>query len=235
MHLCFIERILMKNYFYEDIFTELLLELKLFEENFLKFIKNQNIGSHYWAQAHLLLEKLNFNQDNYKLINFNYTRPDLNYRKPERHNLLTFENVHGDISNKNIIFGIDQNELDNNSKIYMFSKTSRKIFNSEFIKENNAVLSKGIKNIIIYGHSLNVADISYYISVFDFVEIYDSHVNLYFYYSIYDQLAVGKIKSEKYKKVIDLINAYSKHSEQHNGKNLIHKLLLENRLHILEL
>ena len=82
--------------------------------------------------------------------------------------------------------------------------------------------------IKFYGHSLSEADYSYFQSIFDYYHIYDnSNVSLLFYYSEgYEQID----------SIYKLINDYGKTMiNQDQGKNLIHKLLLENRLKIIKL
>ena len=79
--------------------------------------------------------------------------------------------------------------------------------------------------IIFYGHSLSKADYSYFQSIFDYYDIYsNNNVSLIFYYSEgYEQTDA----------IYELINSYGKTlSNKDQGKNLIHKLLLENRLKI---
>lgn len=51
----------------EMLYKIFLDELKYFEDNFISFIINQQIGSKYYSQAHHLLEKLNYNGEKYAL------------------------------------------------------------------------------------------------------------------------------------------------------------------------
>ncbi len=210
-------------------------ELRSFELNFQSFVKSQQLGSNYYTKAHLLLEKLNFNELKYVLLNFNYTRPEKLYRKELSKNIICATNVHGDIYNQSILFGIDHVNIPYNEIIYNFTKTSRKIFKFSTNVNETGVLSKGIQNIIIYGHSLNSADYSYYQSIFDYCDLYHSNVNLIFNYSIFNKTIIEQIKTEKFLNVIKLVNSYGETMNVYHGKNLLHKLLLENRLHILEI
>lgn len=219
----------------DDLYLLLLDELKIFESTFSQFIKNQRSRSKYYSKAHHLLESINYSNNNYMLLNFNYTLPQERYSKPGYEKILLCENVHGNIKKGSIIFGIDHSELNSDEKVYLFSKTARKIFYSDTYNETTALLIENTENIIIYGHSLNDADISYYISIFDYHNLYSSKINLIFYYSIYDKNKEIEIKTSRYNEIIHLINAYGVSLGQHKGKNLLHKLLLENRLHIVEL
>lgn len=82
--------------------------------------------------------------------------------------------------------------------------------------------------IKFYGHSLNEADYSYFQSIFDYYNLYENNnISLIFYYS------KGYEQTDK---IYRLINTYGKTlSNKDQGKNLTHKLLLENRLKIVEI
>lgn len=174
---------------------------------------------------------------NTHILSFNYTNlfDILEVESP-----CVYNNVHGKLCNaaceencnsSNIIFGIDDVIIQSqnaSSELRMFSKTYRKMFDtntqtSMLPKNNNTPLE-----IKFYGHSLNSADYSYFQSIFDYYNLYsNSNISLIFYYSKgYEQ------NDEIYK----LINTYGETlSNQKQGKNLIHKLLLENRLKIVEI
>ena len=79
-----------------------------------------------------------------------------------------------------------------------------------------------------YGHSLSAADYSYFQSIFDYYNLYsNSNISLNFYYSE---------RHEQTDAIYRLINIYGKSlSNKEQGKNLIHKLLLENRLNIIKI
>lgn len=151
-----------------------------------------------------------------------------------------YNNVHGklclnkcsrDCTSCNIIFGIDDSIIQSHEKnfeLHKFSKTYRKMLNTNaetciLPKKNNRLIE-----IKFYGHSLSEADYSYFQSIFDYYNIYENNkVSLIFYYSK---------GFEQTDEVYRLINTYGKtliNKEQ--GKNLTHKLLLENRLKIVEI
>lgn len=168
------------------------------------------------------------------ILSFNYTNifDILEVESP-----CLYSNVHGKLCNSqcnesctlsNIIFGIDDNIIQSQSKnteLQLFSKTYRKMFNTNtptsILPPNNGSPIA----IKFYGHSLSEADYSYFQSIFDYYNLYsNNNVNLIFYYSEgYDQTDA----------IYRLINEYGKTlSNKEQGKNLIHKLLLENRLKI---
>ena len=154
-------------------------------------------------------------------------------------NPCVYNNVHGKLCNKrcsescsdsSVIFGVDdkfiqsQNEYEN---LRVFSKTYRKLID---MKSPSRVLPPNSEmiDIIFYGHSLSEADYSYFQSIFDHYNLYsNSLVTLYFYYS------------EQYNPtdaVYRLINEYGKTlTNKDQGKNLMHKLLLENRIKIVKI
>ena len=171
------------------------------------------------------------------IVNFNYTAlfDILEVESP-----CFYNNVHGKLCNNacmngcnksNIIFGIDDNLIQSqgtSSELRLFSKTYRKMLSANKYltvlppNESNPIAIK------FYGHSLSEADYSYFQSIFDYYDLYEnSNVSLTFYYS------KGFENSDA---VYKLISIYGKSlTNQAQGKNLIHKLLLENRLKIIEI
>lgn len=149
----------------------------------------------------------------------------------------SYNNVHGKLCTpkckencnlSNIIFGIDDNIIQSkneNNELRLFSKTYRKMSDTNTptnILPPNDGSSVAIK---FYGHSFSEADYSYFQSIFDYYNLYsNSNVSLIFYYSEgYEQTDA----------IYRLINVYGKTlSNKEQGKNLTHKLLLENRLKI---
>lgn len=170
------------------------------------------------------------------ILSFNYTAlfDILKVKSPCEYN-----NVHGKLCMKqceqqcessNIIFGIDDSFIqtkDEISELYLFSKTYRKMFDTN---TSTSILPPNNKPVTIkfYGHSLSEADYSYFQSIFDYYNLYgNSNVSLIFYYS------EGYEQTET---IYHLINFYGKTlSNKEQGKNMIHKLLLENRLKIKKL
>ena len=151
-----------------------------------------------------------------------------------------YTNVHGKLcthpcaencTDCNIIFGIDDTVIqsqDEDSGLYQFSKTYRKMLNSNAGTHVLPSKDNQLIEIKFYGHSLNEADYSYFQSIFDYYNLYENNnVGLIFYYS------KGYEQTDK---VYRLINTYGKTlSNKDQGKNLTHKLLLENRLKIVEI
>lgn len=170
------------------------------------------------------------------ILNFNYTAlfDILGVESP-----CAYSNVHGKLcnancsagcSNSSVIFGIDNaliQSLYENSDLRLFSKTYRKMLDTSapisILPQNDNTRLE----IKFYGHSLSEADYSYFQSIFDYYDLYsNNNVSLIFYYS------EGYEQNDA---IYRLINSYGRTlMNQEQGKNLIHKLLLENRLKIVE-
>ena len=210
-------------------------ELKIFENNLKNYIrkqvdKNRLIYSESYNKtlrkiAELKIQGTIDGNSQYNLISFNYTKSSF----PS--NCSNFINIHGDLDN-DIIIGIDEKNIsENDYDLYKFTKTYRLL---ELNNDSNTCLDKSIKFIKFYGHSLADADYSYFQSIFDFYDIYNNDVCLIFYYSNFDK----KIDQRHItiNSVVKLIKTYGNTLDnKDHGKNLLHKLELENRLLIKEL
>lgn len=165
---------------------------------------------------------------NIKIMSFNYTNPFKNL-----FDSIKVNNIHGNIDNKTCILGIDIKNITNDLLI-PFTKSYRKLK----LNQNDNMLSdkEQINNIYFYGHSFGLSDYSYFQALFDAINIYDSSVNLFFYYSEYDLTKKAFISYSEYNKVVDLINSYGGTlNNKDQGETLLPKLLLENRIHIVNL
>lgn len=225
-----------------------LVELNKFEKEFGDYIKEIN--------EKVFTEDVNGFRDNkfiYKIhkvfqedknetnivINFNYTT----YLK-EISYISEMTNVHGTFENP--IFGIDNTEIGNDREFYYLTKTSRVLFNNTIKEEFKLPNKIEISKICFFGHSLARADYSYFQSIFDYYDIYNSEVKLEFKYYNYikdkkeltdeeKEERKDEVKSNMHKSVIELMNDYGNTaSNKSRGKNLLHKLILENRIKILE-
>lgn len=144
-------------------------------------------------------------------------------------------NIHGDLDNGNIIFGIDYDKLNNN-----FKKAPIEFSKSYRVLENGLTstfdISSDIDIIKIYGHGLGKADYSYYQSIFDSVDLYHGKTKVMFFWSDYKGKEKEQIHKDFVKGVTNLIEEYGTiFSNKDHGRNLFTKLLLENRLTIEEI
>lgn len=226
-----------------DLYEVLLIELKELEHAFQKYLRScqSKCASYKTASSSLLntLLKIGCNDRRFDatVLNFNYTRPRLN-RSDLNLSSVQYVNIHGKLDDE-IIFGIDGTKILENSDLMPFTKTFR-IFGSQSLGIKEAIarpaspsfLDPGTEIIKFFGHSLSHADYSYFQSVFDAIDLYSGSTELIFYYRPYK--ADAKLELEK--SVVKLLYSYgSTMSNRDHGENLIHKLLLENRLSIQEL
>jgi len=212
----------------------LLSELIEFESSFSKYLEDKILETYEYSYVSELLIRKIIGEDNsiddVEALSFNYTEPSCLRSK--------ITNVHGKLRNNNIIFGIDQDEISPNSLIYKYTKTFRKMVQ---IKKNNGdsvyINNKNdLKNIFFYGHSLSVLDYSYFQSIFDYYNLYDSNVSLTFCCSPFGDKTSQEILTEHAGLVANLLGKYGKTMNNENhGRNLMHKLMLEGRLTIKEI
>ena len=138
-------------------------------------------------------------------------------------------NIHGDF--KNPIFGIDS--LNSEEQFQNFTKKSR-ILNNDTIENFELPKPGKLGTINFFGHSLSEADYSYFQSLFDYYDIYSSNIKLNFMYSEYDKNDLTRAKRETHNNVVKLMNNYGEKLENKDkGKNLLHKLLIENRIKLI--
>lgn len=212
-----------------------LLELKKFENVFKGYINSElEDKSDYDAHANNLLNNiLGSELDNAYILNFNYSIPHVKSSRPVEE---TGANVHGDVSREsNIIFGIDSSYLGDNKDSYMFTKTRRKITNVQLSKSYPLPQPEHVKSIKFFGHSLSRADYSYFKSMFDYYNVYSSKVKLTFYYKKFPGSNSTTLREETADKVSILMREYGgSMSNQKEGENLLHKLLLEHRISVEE-
>lgn len=239
-----------------DIYEMLFDELVKFERGFSDYvsyimkstkIKNSNTQTEYRDNLIEIIHKSK--SDDIYILNFNYTffksisqTNDINHyyksfdiKRKDRLFKISENNVHGQY-HTSTIFGIDQDVVNSEEKLYVFTKTYRKMRNQEDIPSIEIPKPESISEIIFYGHSLSKADYSYFQSIFDYYDIYRSTIKLVFKYSNYDKHDLnGTVKAKYLDSVVKLIKFYgSKMMDNNHGNNLIHKLLLENRLSIEE-
>lgn len=235
---------------YEDWKKRLVNLISSFEKRFANYLvrefNKKNIHDEkdypYIERLHFLLsrvakEELELELD---ILNFNYTQPKFECTSIAVHKV---EHVHGRIDdtldNQNIIIGIDSVNLSSNNFGYQLTKTYRKAKSlgyNEGEKPLDLIDVANTKIIKFFGHSLNEQDYSYFQSIFDMFSLYDSEVELKFYFTIYDQSKEIEIRDTAIKQIVNLIEVYGKTlNNKDQGKNLLHKLLLQSRLSIIEI
>ncbi|BCX31338.1 hypothetical protein LTWDN19_19050 [Latilactobacillus curvatus] len=220
-----------KNKSFDDCHDYLFLELQKFENLFKEYLTDE-IGSANFTNFGLNQLKENFEIDDIAILNFNYTNiSDIFLEENTR-------NIHGNAFNCNddehLIFGVDSTEISASQKTFRFTKTSR-VMHESISHSYNSILSHDIQKISFIGHSLSDADYGYFESIFDYLSIYDADVELNFLYTRHHKENASEMTS--YQNAIQrLLETYGNTLENKNkGKNLLQKLLLENRLKLVEL
>lgn len=221
----------------DHIFQKKLMDLmmdqvKNFESGFKDYLTNEiknfpeviyNVKSQKFIDK--LIKSGVYNTDEYCnfILSFNYTH------LPNSTNFFNFRggnNVHGTLLD-NIILGIDHHDY---QEFMEFTKTFRIM--TELPQEPLKIYDNSIDIIKFYGHSLGEADYSYFVSIFDAFNIYNSDVVLKFYYDDFDGQSH---KKEQVERVYKLINHYGEtFDNKDHGQNLLHKLVLERRIYVLK-
>lgn len=155
--------------------------------------------------------------ENY-VLSFNYTQP---FQFPN------LRNIHGNLNDKNIIFGIDYDKVNSyfSNQPTQFTKSYRILENK---LNSDMVIPSDINKILFYGHGLGEADYSYFQAVFDTVDLYHGNTQLVFFWNNFNNEDQYNIQVER---VTNLIEKYGQtFSNKDHGRNLFTKLLLENRI-----
>lgn len=178
------------------------------------------------------------------ILSFNYTVPMSLFNDSSVYYL---RNVHGDLCRRDdevhsgheyhVVFGIDGQSCMDQPGVYQFTKTARVLtLRRQHILDSmrNKTLfdaqnkGNGIAEVKFFGHSLGEADYSYFQSLFDLIDLYGGKTRLTF------------CGTRDYPASPDaVIRLLTKYGEtivpDAHGKNLLHKLLLEDRLKIDEI
>lgn len=165
------------------------------------------------------------------VLSFNYTDPgEISLRNRAVDEMV---HVHGRLG-EGVVIGIDGTDCMDGPDVLRYTKTYR-LLGAKGSRPSSPVayppsaLLGGTETVAIKfcGHSLAKADYAYFQSMFDMVDLYGGTVTLCFYYSDY----CSEEEERTYGRVAKLLASYGKTMDnKDHGKNLIHKLLLENRL-----
>ena len=149
----------------------------------------------------------------------------------ETHKALT-NNINGTCDRP--IFGVDSC-FEPNDRRYIFTKTSRRM-ESKIIESYVSVDIK-FSNVIVYGHSLDSADYSYFFPIFDKLKLLDNESGgkLIFAYSIYNQLEEQSIKTELRENVSKLLFNYAKEKMVPNPNRFLDSISTQKRVVFYEI
>ena len=209
----------------------------------------------------LVKKELNQNKTvSVDIFSFNYSL-DANEAEPyneyfEKNNcnlqINSWYNIHGianpkdmSMQNSNIIFGIDITDLLGSDSSTTLTNDLLKDPRIEFTKSFRIIsehvntmryagFNPKIDKIIIYGHSLNKMDYSYFRTFFEMLDLYGSN-KLYLelhYYPGKDELTKEK---DNIGKLVNLLITYSRTLGNQYENSIVDKLVLENRLSVVSM
>ena len=196
-----------------EYYSFLLEQLKIFEVGFGNYVKRQlNYfqGSFppipnrpYEDYALTLLKHLCDPEKLVAIDTFNYDSfGPKNICEKIRH-------INGDLENP--IFGIDSKDIDSSRVIYSFTKSYRRI---EYDMISDVVIQRDrYENVIVYGHSLNESDFSYFFPLLDELEMtnFNSEKKIIFGFTVYDESKREQIKATLRNAIIRLFKEYAIH------------------------
>lgn len=227
----------------EELTSFLLTSLKEYEHIFACYLEEQvDKDKTYREKAHEFFAAIrddcikNSEQKNSSssILNFNYTTP-FNTEK-SRLGIVDVRNVHGLLGRTETIFGIDGKDVAEDDPALPFTKTYRLMSLVPYESETVKLCDSDTSYIKIFGHSLSRADYSYFQSIFDTVNLYGGDTKPVVMYKSYPNTPDGSIDEkaileELYSRISHLLLEYGKTLDnKDHGKNLMHKLLLEQRL-----
>lgn len=248
---------------FADIKPVLIKDLREWEKSFAEYIKlcqatsSINNLNYDTASSRFIYKVLSIDgsAQNVQILNFNYSKPVIGNSADNDFMKISYStplNIHGSIDlldevkpdASGIVIGYDYQVLldypDYVKDLAPFTKTFR-------ISELNTILAKKLNNtqnnkldyhvdkIVIVGHSLSKADDSYFRTIFDTADLYNGNVVLEYWYTDYPgRDKTLSVETENLQKINELLMRYIKTSRQVNKDNLLHKLLLENRLLLRE-
>lgn len=218
-------------------------ELKKYEGAFKEYLSQEIEKSEEYIarcnqQIDILISADKYKQDvvipslKVKILSFNYTKP---FQISAVGKINGLKNVHGSLDKSNIVFGIDEFS-EAATEFVKFTKTYRTLAMTKEYGEK--LYSKDLRTIKFFGHSLGEADYSYFQSIFDGIDLYGSDVKVIFYYSRFHENESDNNREEEiqYQRITKLFKRYGEtRGNSYHGKNLMHKLILEGRISIVDI
>lgn len=221
-------------------------ELHKLEAEFSRYLSREvKLNNEYCEASEQLMEQLLSGMTSWDggrvaeatVLSFNYTSPSIPsiWRNEPT---FKFINIHGRL-NGDIIFGADGTNCMDDSGAARFSKTFRIIRSGRPGGGEPIAFGAPSKEeprdtvvIKVFGHSLAKADYAYFQAIFDIVDIYTGPVELVFFYKSYCETA----REELLLNISRLLDSYGASMDNRDhGKNLMHRLILEGRLSVVEL
>ena len=223
------------NYRINHFYDFLLQELKEFEKRFGDFIYWQlhygkieetkfgviNSNATYIEKAKYILNEL-CDLESSSIDTFNYSFiEDEKIDSKIRH-------INGDF--REPIFGVDT-IFSPEKEEYVFTKTSRRMeadMNDSFYLEK-----EDFKHVVVFGHSLNEADYSYFFPLFDNLDLshpVNSRGVVVFAYYVWENGDEEQIKISLRKRITQMLYAYSEESGVSNPKRFLDSLSTQGKI-----
>ena len=188
-------------------YSYLLDKLKIFEKSFGKFIRKATFTNSveddddYDKMARRTIHRFCSLENISCIDTFNYDEPKIRTLESK------FTHINGDLENP--IFGVDSNFFSPSDSRYLFTKTCRRM-EWNMTKRIEKSISD-FDNIIIFGHSLDEADYSYFFSIFDKLNIADisCKAKIVFGYTIYKETLEDEILVSTRVCIARLFQAYA--------------------------
>ena len=218
------------NYFYDL----LLLELKNFEKSFGEFIywqlhygKTEETKFHVITLNDLYIEKAKYvlnclcDVENATIDSFNYSYIHEESLR-EKTNCINgyFESP---------IFGIDSCFEPDDDR-FIFTKTCRRM--EAEINDGDCEPNEEFENVVIFGHSLNEADYSYFFPLFDKLRLLDPTATgaIVFAFFVFDKENGTQIKADLRLSISNIIYEYAKDKNVSNPKRFLDSLSTTRRV-----
>ena len=237
----FIKKYGLKEIYQSSKFYDTLLdELIEFENSFGEFIHNQRVNTkNHWFLigmendkflkcAQKTIDDLCDKHNVISVDNFNYDDCGISeFKEIER-------NINGDVSAP--IFGVDSIYAPLDPRI-VFTKTHRRM--TADMEEDRTLYESKFDNLIIYGHSLDKADYSYFFPVFDKIQLTNNLERgvVVFAFTIYDKKIENEIKMTLNKSIYRLFEAYAiyKGYSKNEANRLLDYLSIQKRIVMYEI
>lgn len=216
-------------------YSFLLDELKEFERNFGNFIYyelhnnwlekcnpwQQFFNTTYIEKAIDTLDELCGKENLVGIDSFNYS-----YIHTEKM-INSIQHINGSLENP--IFGLDT-IFEPKDERFLFTKTSRRIDSDMFYEAVD--LKPDFDNLVIFGHSLDEADYSYFFPIFDRLHLTDTIASntVVFAYTIYDADREAEIKSTLRQSIANILYAYAISKNLPDPKRFLDSLSTQKRI-----
>ena len=227
-------------YISSDYYDFLLDQLHTFEVDFGRFISSQIMGSlsnengnslHlngcYYRKVKNLLKELCPLENTIRVDTFNYSdlvRPLSSVNCDVE---IVLNHINGSCSNP--IFGIDSKFSPSDPR-FIFTKTSRRIESKMVFK--NYLSEESFNHVVIFGHSLDEADYSYFFPIFDKLNMLDSNAKgtLVFAFNIYDSKKTKSIKKNLRQGVSKMLYNYALEHQVSNPNRFLDSVSTQKRI-----